>query len=185
MKPIALAFDPSSTCTGYAWGSINGIVTALQEAGLIRPDKPREPAPERIYQMVTACVGVLEELMEAEPARRVEWVAVEVTSGKIAGRLAAAGKVSGLGIYGGACYGVYLGLRMFCERLWRWETAPPAVYPVFENVWTRGMGKEERAAVVAAEYPAYSRERDRGMDVADAIGLLKWMAAEDRQRVEQ
>lgn len=47
-----------------------------------------------------------------------------------------------------------------------------------ENLWTRGVPKEERAAWVRQCFDEYSPETDPGGDIADAIGLGLWWLKE-------
>jgi hypothetical protein len=153
---VLLALDVSSSACGFAFNR-PGCPEAL-EFGVILPRPDDAPAPERIDQIVGGVRTVVE---AARPAR----VVMEWSSGKIHGRLRKAASLSVLGAAQGA---VRQSLRQ----------AGLAVDLVAENDWTGSRPKPERARAVRALYPAYdrfaARGDDRGLDAADAIGLLDY-----------
>jgi hypothetical protein len=157
---VLLGLDVSSTATGWAvyhlhtgeWGA----------SGLIKPPA-RLSALERIDLMVEALKGHIAEL---EPALCIlEW-----SDGRTAGRL---GKATGLHRLGAAQYAALMVLR---------EAGCP-VETVGENTWTRRVPKAKRGERLRETCPAYAGywgTRDRGLDVADAFGLVLWRLAQVR-----
>lgn len=146
-----LSLDPSSTLTGYALMSGDSIVSA----GLLKPHKRSAPARERVRHMA-ADLRVL--IGELKPDR----IVIEVSSGHVSKRHRGSG--AGLAVYG---YAVgYMAAIAHAAGL--------EVAEVEENEWTRGVPKPRRIATIAALYPSYRADRDRGGDMADAIGLGSW-----------
>jgi len=149
-----IAIDPSSTRTGYALFDRRGVV----DAGFLRPDRTKDRADRRVRAMARDLVDLIEEW-----GPRVG--VIEIPSGA-PGRGSRRGGKTSLIVYGfaaGALYGVML-------------TALARVHPVLETIWTRGQPKARRVVSVATRYPQYlaAADRDRGRDVADAIGLGDW-----------
>ncbi len=162
-----LGLDPSSTRPGWAWLSMGGD---LRQAGLLTPDKSKAASEHRIAAM---CRDLRDLLEQIEPAV----VVIEHTSGHVGAKRH---KGAGAGL---AVYGVAIG------ALWQvteaWKRSLPAdrqgrtmIELVTENRWTRGTPKANRQAVVAACFPAYEPETDKGGDIADAIGLGSWWLRE-------
>lgn len=178
---MLLALDPSSTCTGYAF--ITGLEARdLVDAGRVLPN------------MNIKSLGHLSEIerawlsrSELYPVRRVEsmlpdvaelltraglsCVAVETPSGRI-GSGAKAGARGSLTTYGMAAGRFYQFVR---------DRAPAGVpvLAVTERMWTAGQGgKEKRALTIYALYAQYRAAseagKDKGGDVADAIGIGRW-----------
>lgn len=163
MKLIAL--DPSSTRTGYA-AFIDG---KLAEAGYLKPHRTRDSSEKRIEAMCNA----LRELFIGMVVDGVH-VVVEVPSDRqgTGSRAGATGRL--------AIYGVAVGeLR----RTAKCSVFVSQVHSVTEREWTRGRSKARRQAGIAALFPNYRRimAKDRGADVADAIGLGLWWLAKDRR----
>lgn len=52
------------------------------------------------------------------------------------------------------------------------------VLAVDEQTWTRSAQKQARAAAIEARFPQYDRSTDPKLDVADAIGIGVWAAAQ-------
>ncbi|MDZ4250356.1 MAG: hypothetical protein U0990_09735 [Candidatus Nanopelagicales bacterium] len=157
--PSVLAFDPSSTRTGYAYFDGPDV---RPECGLIRPVEGGIGARARsIYDDAAAAIA------EHSP----ELVLVEAPSGKVARRLAGHG--AGLSLYGFAV-GVVAGAAM--------SSANPDcdVLLIDEPLWTRNQRKTTRRASVELSVPTYCeiRDQDSGMDIADAIGLGLWFYGE-------
>jgi hypothetical protein len=87
-------------------------------------------------------------------------VVVEMPDGKRHRRMGKANMAS-LAIYGaaaGAIYGALLAKGI-------------PVRAVFVNKSSRGMPKRERQRMVAATFPNYCAEKDKGMDLSDAAFL--------------
>jgi hypothetical protein len=151
---VLLALDVSSSACGFAFNR-PGCPGAV-EFGVILPRPDDAPAPERIDQIVGGVRTVVE---AARPAR----VVMEWSSGKIHGRLRKAASLSVLGAAQGAVRQSLIAVGLPVDL-------------VSENEWTASRPKPERARSVRALYPAYdrfaARGDDRGLDAADAIGLL-------------
>lgn len=149
-----LCIDPSSTLCGYALFKA-GVLT---ECGLLKPQRTRDDANDRIKSMVAeaTCVALQDS---------VDLIIIEDTSGKVGARHGGHG--AGLAIHGKAVGWMIGSLR--------------AHYPVecvLENEWTRGIKKVYRQAVIAVMFPKlYDPKKDKGGDAADAIGLgMYWLA---------
>ncbi len=150
---ILLAIDPSSTCTGYA--VMSDCMTIL-DAGLLKPDKTRDPAIIRIVAMNRSLGRVLREY-------RPDQIVIETPNAHTAGRIA--GRVMGNAIYGFAA-GVMFHTCVISNK---------NTEPVDAQLWTRGVPKLKRQQNVCVAFPKrYSPETDRGGDIADAIGLGVW-----------
>lgn len=157
---MILAVDPSSKRTGYALMIGRKIVAA----GVLIP-KSRDSAVERIRAQ---CLDLYELIAEHGPGVAV----IEITSGR-PGTGLARGAGARLGVYGMAVG------AMMCA-LWQ-HMAPDAVVTVDEQVWTLGHPKAMRRSRIARQYPRYARavfggkkEKDRGGDMSDAIGIGLW-----------
>ena len=146
-----LSLDPSSTMTGYA---IMDEKANLVEAGLIKPRKAGDELWTRILTMSKSLITLIKEI---EPTHCI----VEVPIGKHR-RLPAAMSGS-LVKYGCAVGSLYLAAHLFC----------PHVYPV-STLWTGGKAKVRRAGAVAFRFPTYDPDKDKGLDMADAIGMGVW-----------
>jgi hypothetical protein len=157
-----IAFDPSSSVTGYAVMTDARTVT---DCGKLTPGRARDDANTRIRVMVAEAVLLIRQV-------RPDWVVIEDTSGKVSGRHRGSG--AGLAIYGKA-------VGWFLAELER--VVPGKVVAVLENDWTRGTKKGTRQRIVAAEYRgAYDPAQDPGGDVSDAIGIGRWWFVEGRLR---
>lgn len=150
-----LSLDPSSTSTGYALLSDDG---QLCEAGLLKPDRSKDPAHERIGAMCRDLSTVLKVLHPGE-------IVIEWTSGKV-GKKRHKGSGAGLAIYGAAVGAIW----RTCE-IWMQKNHKKSAVLLFENEWTRGRTKAGRIKDIIVQYPQYNYEIDPGGDVADAIGL--------------
>ena len=150
-----LAIDPSSTCTG--WAVLDGLNPAdLIDGGLIRPDR----GASSLLRIQETVDDVLHLLPEYQPDRLV----IEIPSGK-AGTGSKRGAKSALAIYGLAVGAVWQGCRAAFSG---------PVAAVDERTWIHA-SKERRALAIEAYYPGrYRMSTDKGLDLADAIGLGRW-----------
>jgi len=152
MSPIKLlSIDPSSKLTGYA---VLDERANLLEAGLLRPRKTKDDIWDRIEAM---CDGLMTLITEVNPTHCI----IEVPTGRHA-RLPA--MASGSLVKYGCAVGVM------------WAVAyleVPHTYAV-PTTWTGGKPKKIRAQSVALRFPNYSTEHDKGLDMADAIGMGVW-----------
>jgi len=167
MNDLIFSLDPGSKKTGWA---VMGARKQLIQAGLLLPDK-QSTAPEfRIHRM---CEDLRNLLDEVQPAV----ILIEWTSGKV-GKKRHGGQGAGLAIYG-----------ISVGSLWRevlaWRRALPAeqqlevkVELILENTWCRSVTKRKRIDAVSMAFPQYNPEKDRGGDIADAIGLNVWYQRE-------
>ncbi|HRS29370.1 MAG TPA: hypothetical protein P5255_14015 [Phycisphaerae bacterium] len=153
-----LGLDPSATRTGFA---LMRDASTIIDMGCVVPDRQADTPLRRLESQILA----LEALIQAA---RPTVAVIEVTSGHVAKRHGGGG--AGLAIYGGAVGGIYI-------ATWLWMGRNGGrVEGVLENVWTRGVPKRQRRGHMAMTYPAYRRiaERDKGGDIADALGLCHW-----------
>jgi hypothetical protein len=157
---IIMGIDPSSTITGYAVK----LDKALVEAGLIRPSRHGIVSFERICEMRIDLNILLDKFRPAI-------VLVEWTRGKV-GIRRHQGRGAGLAVYGAGVGAIATQAEIWCEK------NSAVLYPVNENDWTRRIPKEDRQAVIAAQYPEYKINEDPGGDIADAIGLVDWWQKE-------
>jgi hypothetical protein len=162
-----LALDPSSTACG--WAVFDAWPAELVDFNVIRGGGRKEPL-ERIdrmkHEVATIAQGFLPDI-----------IVIEVTKGKHYGR---DNHRPGMGVCGIAqgC----IRERLICKAelltdihdapLWRVQTVP-------DITWTHRTPKAKRAVAVGLKYPTYGAwagkpGRDRGLDVADAIGLGDW-----------
>jgi Holliday junction resolvasome RuvABC endonuclease subunit len=150
-----LALDPSSTRTGYAV-----FAGELVDAGLLTPRPRKLDFVPRIHQMAADVRGLIEQYLP-------EKIVIEITSGHVGHRHKGHG--AGLSVYGMAV-GYLLAVV---------EASGRSVSAIEENVWTRGVPKTKRTAMIAAMYRRqYNPANDPGGDVADAIGLGRFFLAE-------
>lgn len=164
---IYLSLDPGSQITGYA---VMAEGERLVEGGVLRPDRTRDPVIDRLRAMKRDLLTLLEQV-------RPDVIVVEFTSGKVGKRHGGSG--AGLAIYG-------MAVGMLWEVCENWAEVrrayglPCRVECIPENEWTRGQSKAKRAAVITALFPEYLGENDKGMDIADAIGLNLYMQRKEK-----
>ncbi len=162
--PVILCLDVSSSATGYAVFRASW----LEGFGLIKPKQSR-PALTRIDETVEDVIALL--------ARwEVGRVVMEWSNGKTHGSI---GKASGLSVLGAAQGAVRQAVR---ERFVPVET-------IDQNLWTGSRKKATRARNVKLIYPEYARLHneggDKGLDVADAIGLGWWWIQHNREKEKE
>ena len=124
---------------------------------LIAGDLLRPSASLGYVERVTVMVSDVLALVGEFPPERV---VIEMPDGLRHGRM---GKINmaSLAIYGAAAGAIFGALLA--------KGVP--VRAVFVNESSRGMPKRERQRIVAAAFPNYHAEKDRGMDVSDAAFL--------------
>ena len=136
-----------------------GIITAKPES--------KEPI-DRIDDMVA-------DVREMLGMFRPVLIVVEITSGKVAGRLQfdkdgqRKKNVQGQGVYGMAVGAV----QQACMD-WAKVHIGVEVLRVKENVWTQKKSKQQRADGIHLLYPTIDWTPDTGNDMADATGLALW-----------
>lgn len=159
-----LAIDPSSTLTGYA---VMADRSTIIEAGLLRPQKDRDPAIMRIEAMAN---GLAELIESTEP----EHILIEIPSAKSAERIKRKSLGAGLAIYGFAA-----------GAMW-WQCFSMNVAPVTAidaELWTGGVPKLKRQQNVCMAFQnRYDPEADKGGDIADAIGLAWWWFSKQKAK---
>lgn len=164
---LYLSLDPGSQITGYA---VMADGERLVEGGVLRPDRTRDPAIDRLRAMKRDLLVLLEQV-------KPDVVVVEFTSGKVGKRHGGAG--AGLAVYG-------IAVGMLWEVCENWAMVrraagrPCRVEVIPENEWTRRQTKAKRTMAIAALFPEYLAENDKGMDVADAIGLNLYMQRKEK-----
>lgn len=175
-----LSIDPSTRCTG--WAVLDGLAPCdLVDGGLIKPstskrvdkDSPEHETPDlaswyaapelAAARRVIETLGDLSYLLDEFDPKRI---VVEIPSGK-AGSASKRGAKGSLTTYGMGAGAVWADLR---------ARRPGQVVGITERMWTAGAGnKMKRARSVEYTYPGiYRAELDKGMDLADAIGLGRW-----------
>lgn len=154
-----LAIDPSSTCVG--WALFDG--PSLLDAGRLVPESPHASALQRIRRFVDE-VGDLVE--RHQPPK----VLIEIPSGH-AGRASSGGATGQLAIYGMAVGAIWIDLVHGAPASVRGGCQ---VLTCTEAAWTRGRPKRRRAEILRMEHPGLDWDADRGLDMADAIGMGAW-----------
>lgn len=160
MPEKLLAFDPSSSCTGWAVGIRDGQEVNVHYAGRLKPPG-KIRGWDRIRWMGSA-VGPI--IREYRPAR----IIIEVPSGKVG--YGHGGGGSGLAVYGAAA-GV---VDYECvERL-----GADKVHAITELEWARGFPKRKRSVRANLIWPGYAAvaAQDSTRDIADAVCLLDVLA---------
>ncbi len=148
-----VAFDPSSTRTGYAVLKGPSLPRDLVEAGIIKPEKTKAEAIERAWSMARQAVKLLNSI---GPLKVIVETPARTVRGKKQNRQAQA-------IYG-------MGVGAFITMI---ELEWGATDRVAADRWTQKK-KDHRAKELALSVAGYDRSRDRGMDCADAIELGEW-----------
>lgn len=157
---ILLALDPSSTLTGYA---VMADRRTIIDAGLLKPDKTKDPAITRIIAMNSELVKLLKEHCPDK-------ILVETPSSHTARRIR--GRVMGNAIYGFAAGMMFNTCTMFTNT-----------EPVDAQLWTKGIPKLKRTQNVCMAFPGrYDPETDKGGDIADAIGLACWYFSQQKAK---
>jgi Holliday junction resolvasome RuvABC endonuclease subunit len=153
---VIVSIDPSSSIIGYA--IMAGLrPEQLLDGGLIRPTPAKLGLFERVAQFAQELQAIIG---EHEPEAVV--FEVSLTSH---GRANDRGGAATLGIYGFAVGYLYRVLQSAGVRL----------DPVEAVEWTGRVKKAKRSATIAALYGRrYDAKRDRGGDLADAIGVGRW-----------
>jgi len=150
-----VSIDPSSTCTGIAYWR-GGKLVAFD---LVKAKQSKKIAPHdraiRFGEVIRSRVN--DQIGEASAA-----FAVEVPGGQ--------GKMHSRGL-------VTLGLAVGAIAATLMTRGEVELIPVTK--WSRLFGgkcisKDARADLVAEMFPAYDRAADKGLDIADAIGLGAW-----------
>lgn len=143
-----LFLDVSSTATG--WAVFTG--RELAKFGLIRPRG--KDAPARINLTIQGVLAVA----HYHPPEAVYY---ERSDGKLHGAIHR--RMAGLSVLGEAQGSVATALRISGYE----------VHAVDTNEWTNGKRKKSRASLTRLQFPAYAEwsAKDKGLDVADAIGL--------------
>jgi hypothetical protein len=165
-QSLLLTLDVSSSAIGWC-ASTSGDM--LDSFGLITPKRSRAAAAERIDSML---LQLDQEVLSSPGLVVMEW-----SDGKIAGRLGRASGLSVLGAAQGAVRQFLLGKGY-------------VVYLVGENQWTKRVPKPTRAKRIAMWFRAYGEWAaagvDKGMDVADAIGIAQyvWAKVAERRLIE-
>ncbi len=161
-----LSLDPSSTCCG--WAVLTGEKPNLSGFGVLKA-----PSSAKSLSRIDWLAGGVAGLNGLVREERPDVVVMEWTSGKVHGRI---GRASGLAVLGQAQGAIRQAVRGLGVRV---ET-------VSENEWTGSVPKSTRARRVALEFASYRDfagdwlhggkclENDKGLDVADAIGLGVW-----------
>lgn len=166
---MIISLDPSLTKTGYFVGEMKaGKCTNWIEAGFLRPKAKRSGVAIDAYERLDSLYYDTCSLILGHVG--VRHIAIEVTSGKTSKRHK--GNGAGLALYGAAVYAVCAACADIVKRL-PYEVD---IYRIYENDWTRGIKKESRQRDIAYSFPQYDLEKDKGGDIADAVGLARWLS---------
>lgn len=159
-SPDVLSFDPSSRCTGYAFFRSQD---ELVDCGLLRRSS------KCITEM--ACT-LFDEIQSVIRDHKPDLIVIEAPSGKVARRLG--GRGAGLSVYG-VSVGIVAGASIAARG--RHFMGRYSVLLIDEPLWTRSRSKLTRRAEVELAFPRLKeiRERDVGMDAADAVGVGIWL----------
>ncbi len=162
-----VTFDPSLTVTGYAVGGRSGCRGNIHDAGRLGHMTEKKRKESTVYQrLMMIAADTLDILRRYQPLT----VIVE-TPAPQAPKKGAAGQAR----YGMAV-GVVIGAtNQFCDE----QTDRGIIVRVIltdADDWTHGVKKETRQLAIADQYPTYDPDKDRGANVADAMGLLCWWA---------
>lgn len=160
MSHTVIAFDPSSTATGYAVAEVEGTRVEIGEWGVLKPYRTKDSAIERVSHMGNAAWRLL---MKHDPGV----VVIEEPGAHVHGRIKHHAP-AGLAVYGFAVGYLYRCAEITGAEMW---TAKP-------NEWTCGKSKKVNAKNIALKHPTYDITKDKGLDAADAIGLIEWWAVE-------
>lgn len=166
MPEKLLAFDPSSTCTGWALGLRDGRDLQVCQADMLWPPGKYQ-GWNRVRWMANAARTVI---ADCKP----DQIIIEVPSGKVHRGM----KGSGLSMYGAAAGAV----DGECMR----ATFTVAITPLD---WARHFPKKRRSVRAVMLWPGYAAvaSKDRGLDIADAVCLLDYfvqqLAREDLMRL--
>lgn len=165
---IVLAFDPSSSCTGYSVHETNGTAEPiLIDAGRLTPERQKDPCNLRIRHM-------LREARKLVIEYRPDEIVIEDTTGKVhKGGRERGMNGAGLAIYGKAVGAFIFGMLGIADGV---GTGPGngriPIIAWLENDWTGGTRKPTRQAQCVALHPRqYDPKRDPGLDTSDAIML--------------
>lgn len=150
---MLLSIDPSLTCTGWALFDDEGVV----DLGRISTS-PKEQLLDRLQCLADGLQAPLTEVAGGH-------VVIEVPSGKVGKKL------HGRNAAGLSVYGVAVGYVICTSKQLGHE---PDL--ITEQQWTGSQPKRVRTAIVTGTCPAYATwvKKDRGGDIADAIGLGEW-----------
>ena len=166
MPEKLLAFDPSSSCTGWALGLRDERDLQVCQADMLKP-----PGRVRGWHKVRWMAGAARTVIaQCKP----DQIIIEVPSGKIHRGM----KGSGLSIYGAAVGAI----DSECTRA-------AFTVPVTPLDWARHFPKARRPVKAVMLWPGYAAiaSKDRGKDIADAVCLLDYfammLAREDMMRL--
>ena len=166
MPEKLLAFDPSSSCTGWALGLRDDRDLQVCQADLFRP-----PGKVTGWQKVRwMAVQARTVIAQCKP----DQIIIEVPGGKVHGKHPGAG----LSVYGGAAGAI----DNECTRAAFTVAVTPAD-------WARGFPKARRPVKAVMLWSGYAAiaAKDTGLDIADAVCLLDHfamiLAREDRMRL--
>lgn len=160
---ILLSIDPSSTRTGYA---VMADKMTLIEHGILTPAKTRHPPVLRVNAMIEELGDILKEY-------KPDKIIVESPSIAHGGIQARSGG-AGAAIYGFAAGAIY-------QKCYEWSKETEAIEV---QKWTQRVPKLKRQQLICMAFTKYDPEKDRGGDIADAIGLgLWWFSQKKAQRI--
>lgn len=175
-----VGLDPSATCCGAAALDARGGILGLRA---IKPPSKAADVQARIWEIVKGARAFLD---EHQPRR----VVVETP-----GNMGIPGQARGVGnllLYAQAVGAVVCMARHWAEG-WAKVGWPAEVHTADVGAWTAHLPpgrkqKDKRAAELLLIDPAYAAwvagHGDKGMDVADAVQLGRWMMEVGRVRGE-
>lgn len=163
-----LALDPSSSCTGWAVGFVDGKSFKILDAGRIVPPAKMNPIQRADFtadRIVDVRLGryskTIKRIFPPIP-HCCEVAVVEVPSSR--------GSFHGTAGSGLAVYGFAAGVV--------WKSVEPAAVlrriAVTPETWTGSRTKENRKRIALKWFPDLEKLSDPGMDVSDAVSLAVW-----------
>ncbi len=160
---LVLAIDPSSTRTGYAL--LKDSMTIL-DAGLLKPNKTRDPAIKRVIAMTKDVRALLYDY-------RPDVALVEMPHKHNKPRHKNL-----------AIYGVAAGTMLWVCYEFNLHSEEGETHPVNAETWTEKISKDIRQDLIQMQFDQYDPAKDPGGDIADAIGLaLWWFSKQKAERI--
>lgn len=160
-----VGLDPSMTAIGYCV-MVNGV---LFDAGLIKPPKDLS----RTQKLANMGHCLIRDILNEELP---DYILIETPSYHVGARHKAGGQ--GLAIYGFAAGVIW----QTCVE-WAAKQDKVKVVEIEVDEWTKNRGtKIDRLDNIAMKYPAYAakRDKDKGGDMGDAIGICDYWLAKQR-----
>jgi len=162
VEDLIFSLDPGSVKCGWC------VMTHEKElvaGGHLLPKKLKASNDVRINDMCGDLRVLLDEWMPGV-------ILIEWASGHV-GRKRHRGAGAYLSIYGAAVGSLWKEIIHWKKSLPEEQRLEVKIVLIDER-WTGGIDKFSRAKVISATFPRYKIEKDKGMDLADSIGMSIW-----------